>query len=574
MTKKLNAIKKSIENIAIIMLFLAGIGNVIISLPLRSGFLYHFGRYYGTMAQPNTEIYGVLRMIIGFIILVLSYRLYKRMRFAWTIIIITLSTSIFLHIIHSSMHINNMPHFFFFELIILIILVLSNDDFSRKSDNISVKKAFFLAGFSLALVLITTSIGLFIYKNQYVGINGIFDSFINATKLLFFMDKDVISYSTKRGMFFVDSAIILNWIFIIYAMLLILKPLIYNPLISKLDKEHIYHLVSKFGQNPISYLALENDKKYFFGDLTDGVIAFTTVGDVAICCGDFICAEENSILFLSEFMIFCKSNGLSISFLNVTDKFLQTYKTLGFESVKFGEEACFQLSEYNLAGGKIAKVRAAINHATKLNIKVHEYKPTEHKDLAIEHQINDISKKWLSSKKSSELSFMLGGSGLDNPLDRRYFYASNVEGKMLGFVVFIPYDCKNAYLADVTRRLPDAPQGVLEKIIYDGFTALKAEGVEWGNLGLVPLVNVCENSENKITAKIFEFIYENLNSVYGFKQLFHAKAKFAPTHWISRYIVYYPKVFTPKIAYAIVKAQNPKGLKDYIISTIRKKKSD
>jgi len=100
----------------------------------------------------------------------------------------------------------------------------------------------------------------------------------------------------------------------------------------------------------------------------------------------------------------------------------------------------------------------------------------------------------------------------------------------------------------------------------------KEEGVEWGNMGLVPLANVREeNTKAKITTRLFEFVYENLNDAYGFKPLHHAKDKYAPTHWMSRYLVYYPRIFTPQIAYAIVKIQNPKGLKDYILPILHKK---
>lgn len=90
-------------------------------------------------------------------------------------------------------------------------------------------------------------------------------------------------------------------------------------------------------------------------------------------------------------------------------------------------------------------------------------------------------------------------------------------------------------------------------------------------MGLIPLVNVREdNVRAKLTTILFEFIYENLNNVYGFKPLHHAKEKYAPTHWQPRYLAYYPKLFTPQVAYAIVKVQNPKGIRDYILPMLKK----
>ncbi len=139
---------------------------------------------------------------------------------------------------------------------------------------------------------------------------------------------------------------------------------------------------------------------------------------------------------------------------------------------------------------------------------------------------------------------------------------------MLGFVVFIPFEGGSGYLADVTRRIPGAPQGVIEKIIYKAFMKMKSEGVKWGSMGFAPLVNAGSNGRSFIIGKILNFIYENLNGIYSFKSLYHSKKKYAPTQWESRYIVYHSRIFTPKIGYAIVKAINPQG----ILSLVRRKK--
>jgi len=191
----------------------------------------------------------------------------------------------------------------------------------------------------------------------------------------------------------------------------------------------------------------------------------------------------------------------------------------------------------------------------------------EKRDKLIEQQINDISDEWLRNKNSSELSFMLGTISLDNPMDRRYFAAYDNKKKMLGFIVFSPFAGGKGYLEDITRRRNKAPIGVMEKITIEAFNKMKLEGVKWGTLGLAPLVNATD--EAGVAGKLFEFVYEKLNSFYGFKGLYHYKKKYNPTVWENRYIVYYPKLFTPKIAYSIIKAQNPKGVSDFILVQLK-----
>ena len=162
---------------------------------------------------------------------------------------------------------------------------------------------------------------------------------------------------------------------------------------------------------------------------------------------------------------------------------------------------------------------------------------------------------------------MLGTTSLDNPMDRRYFVAYDREESMLGFIVFTPFACSQGYYADVTRRKNNAPIGVMEKITIEAFRKMKLEGIKWGSLGLAPLANVAENG--KMTGKLLEFVYEKLNNFYGFKALHHYKKKYGCTAWKPRYFVYYPKIFTPKIAYSIIKAHNPKGVSNFILIQLK-----
>lgn len=558
--------KKTIQNVAIFLLYFIGVKNIIVSLPVKA--FKNFKHFYHIINPQVATVNGIVTFLMGFLMILLAYRLYKRVRMAWIIEVISLIISIFIQI--QTLHLIKVP-IIIIEAAVLLILICSYKDFSRKSDRITVKRAIILAICSFILLIVNAAIGLYLVKADIENIKTLYDAFISSISLLVFMDTSTIITHSRIGSIYVNVLIVLNWTCIILSTLMILKPLVYNRISDSRDKEKVRKLVLKYGQNAMAYLSLEDDKKYFFSTSVEGVCSYTIVGNVLVCCGDIICDYDDGFVFLSELMKFCKQNGLDIMMLNVTEYFLELYKLAGFGAVKYGEDACFQLSEYNLVGGKVAKVRAAINHATKSGIEIFEYNPTIKKDLFIEEQINEISKEWLNNKESSEMSFMLGGTGLDDPMDRRYFYAKDRESNILGFVVFLPYLMGKAYLADVTRRRNNAPQGVLEKIIYEGFMKMKDEGIEWGNMGLSPLYNVTDGEKSLITEKLFNCIYENMNNSYGFKALHHSKKKYAPTDWQSRYLVYNPKPFSIQYAYAIIKSQNPKGIKDLILSEIKKK---
>ena len=343
-----------------------------------------------------------------------------------------------------------------------------------------------------------------------------------------------------------------------------------NRSIGNEEKTRARELVKIYGQNSSSYLALEDDKKLFFGKNTDGVIAYGIVGKVMVVCGDPICAPDDFNGMLAEFKQFCDENALHCVFMLTNGTFLGEYGAMGYNYVKAGEEALFSLNEYNIAGGKRKRMRRLVNNANSSLLTTHEYKPSERRCDEIEAGLLAVLNAWLAGKKSGQLQFSVGTLGLDEPLDKRYFYIKDDEGKIIAFNMFTPFAGMNGYLAEMTCRMPDAPLGVTEKLTYDGFMVFKDEGMEWGSLGPAPLANIRKECEKANAAvKLLEFVYERCNRFFGFKNLYRAKKKYYPTEWIPKYFVYSAKTITPRLAYAIVKIQNQGGVTDFLLSGLR-----
>ncbi len=559
--------RRTVQNIAIICLIFIGFKNFIISLPLR--YSQHFSGFYQYIDTKDTMfMQGKLAFVVSLVMILLAYNLYKRMRMAWIGEIFVLVVSIVLQAIYFHAF---ALHMIIVEAIILLILVISVSDFSRKSQRSSIKKVLIYIVISFVLLMANATFSILLIHGDLDNLTNLSAAFSKSIKLMVMMDKSVLNNTSSAMILYGDSLIFLFWFTVLAALVTLLKPLAFDAYKNKNQKERAHAIILKYGQNPMSYLAIEDDKYYFFGETIEGVCAYTIVGNVMVICGDIICKSSDAVVFLEELILFSKRNHYDLILLNITNEFIDLYKSNQFGTLKYGEDACFKLEDYDLKGGAVAKVRAAINHANKAGIAVYEYKPLEARDVLIEKQIMGISEKWLNNKAMPEMKFMLGSISLEAPRERRYFYAADSNGEMLGFVVFLPYMSSKAYLAEVTRRKTNAPQGVLEKIIYDAFMVMKDEGVTYGNMGLSPLYNVSENENQSISEKISTYIYEHLNEAYDFKSLHHAKEKYAPTHWESRYIAYYPKPMTLKYAYAIVKAQNPVTVLQMIKAQLKKR---
>ncbi|MGB7595380.1 MAG: DUF2156 domain-containing protein [Erysipelotrichaceae bacterium] len=540
-----------------------GVASFLFAFPLRQFSLHLFNTAYFDLIRIN----HVLTSILSLLLVLLGMQLRKRMRMAWYMAMLSLPALMMLTVIRT--HILT-PYLIVFEMLIYLMLVSDHDYYQRRSQQTDVKKSMLVILFAFGLLVFITTIRIYVLKEQLFSIKDWGAALSSSFSLLFLMDTSIVPTSNRLVSVLVDSTITLQWTMIVLSLVLLFTPYIMIPRKSALDRQKVRDLLMRFSANPIDYVLVEKDKNYFFPKGCEGVIGYVLAAKTAVVAGEPVCAKENALQVLIEFRNYCRENDLDIVFVQTSDRLLEEFRQLHFGIAKYGEEAMFDLTTYTTNGNKAQKVRYAFNRATREGVVVREYKPQIKRDPKIEAEIQAISKQWLKNKKSSELSFTLGSVGLDEPLDKRYFVAYDQLGRSVAFVVFTPFAGGDGYHADVTRRLDDAPQGTMEKIILSAFEIMKKEGVHWGSLGLAPLANLNEeSSKSSVTERLLDLVYERMNAFYGFKSLYHYKKGYNPNHWITRYLVFSPALFTPKTAYALLKAQNSKGVGDYLLVQLK-----
>lgn len=557
--------KRHLLNLSIFAYLLLGIRNIYFALPfnyydLDEEILSH------TFNLSMLAIHHTLYLVKGILMVIVAFYLGRRQRVAYVLALISLIASLTGHLSH--IHPLTLP-FVLLDAAMLVILLLESKHFRRKSQPQNIKNAFIYLIFAALVYIGFIVTGLIRLQSHLSKTASLAETVIESGKALFFMDNALFVTHSFTSLLFERTMIGAFWCLIGLSLIAVLRPLILYPVLSRNEKNKARSLVVNYGENPTSYLALESDKLYFFTKDDQGVCAYTTVGNVMTLCGDIICSDEKAEEMIKELLVFADLNHYDILMMNVTDRFKTLYEKYGFGFTKCGEDACFELSTYDLKGGAVAKVRAAINHATKAGITVLELNPQSDNAQSVIGQLKAITDEWLKSKNSPELVFMLGKNNFEDPMDRRYFYAEDPEGKILAYCVFNPYNDKKGYIAEITRRRQDAPQGALEKIIYEAFMTFKSEGVIEGTMGLSPLYNVDSENNSQITPKLFNYIYDNMTSFYNFKALHHAKEKYAPTHWKTRYYAYLPGTFSPKYAYAIVRSQVPGKLITLALDSVK-----
>ena len=540
-----------LENISIVLL-------AVFSFFLFLLTFFPFSRITQSM-QASFEMGRMVQRAFSIVLFVLSLQLWKRKRNAWMIAMGIFTLNFLRGLIGMGHPLHN--GVMIFDLVLFLLFFALRKDFCIPAGRENQKQTVTLAFLAIAGVLINVGITWhYMQVGTVAGSSVSFaDSFAQGIGMIFGMGDLPTSMADRHGTEFV--LFWFSWGCILAAVLCALRPWLQK------QAQHARTLLNLYSQNPCSYLALEDDKCLYFGHSVDGVLPYGTIGDTIVVNGDPVCKDEDFPALLTEFREFCQNSAHNIFFLGLTDYYLSEYEKQGFGLVKSGEEARFKLSDYEIIGKKGAKMRMNINHATKAGVTVHEYKVLEKRDPDLDREFDRITDEWLEGKKSGMLQFTMGTVGLDDPMDKRYFYALNSDGKMVAFIVFVPFLGKNGYMADVTRHGKDAPSGVMETIIYEAFQVFKEEGIGYGSLGVAPLAGLNAESKNPME-RLLQFIYDHLNACYGFRDLYRAKEKYSPTEWVPSYYAYLPKYPTPSMLYAAVEIQNPHGIRGYILTLL------
>ena len=545
------------ENVVICVIGLLAVAMVAIS--------FFPGMQFSGKLMRLLELKRMTARLFGIVLVILLRHLYRRKRTAWLFTVVLLALNLARHLlppINPSFY-----GFMFLEAVCLLLLLCFHADFCCPTSRITLRRSLLMLCLAAVGVLLNAGISYHLILRNTPGMphpTALWDSLLYVGGILIGTNTGSAPGSPLGR---VETVLFwFSWGCMLLALLYALRPWIKRFLWTESRMQHARELVLAYGQNPASYLTLESDKFLYFSKTVRGVLPYGIVGNTVIVNGDPICHPDDFAAFLAEFRDFCVKSDHKLFFLTITGRYLEEYKKQGFGTAKCGEEARFDLDSYEITGKKGAKMRMNINHAVNAGVTVEEYCPLKHREAEVEAAMNLITAEWLGDKKSGLLSFTMGTVGLENPLDRRYFYARDGAGNICAFNVYCPYnDGGKGYLADITRRTHAAPSGVTEKIMYDAFGVFREEGAKSVSMGLAPLANLVEPDQRPNSVeKLLNFVYEHLNACYGFKSLYRAKENYSPTEWMPGYYAWLPRTPDPSMFYAVVRIQNQQGIWDYI----------
>jgi phosphatidylglycerol lysyltransferase len=351
---------------------------------------------------------------------------------------------------------------------------------------------------------------------------------------------------TERADWFLSSLPIVAYALIIVGLTQLLRPVL-APRAAAAERERLHGLLSRWGRNYISHLAVHGASSYhWIGD--EACVAFTLRGRTALALGDPVAPPAMMERALHEFVGYCEKQDWIAAFYQVDEP--APYRAAGMSLVAMGSEAVLDTSTFTLSGRKRADVRYALHRSEKRGIRFVFGSASE---LAAEHgaQLHSVSGSWLQMHRSPELAYSLGTLSTLADSDIVVGLAFAPEGRLEAFVSWLPVPMRQAWTLDLMRRRPDSSYGVTEALIARSIEEACRRGVKQISLGVTPRV-----LNQADTSGAFRAMYWGLDRFQRSDSLHRFKEKFGP-RWEDRYLAVPTMAALPEVMVAMIRAHLP-----------------
>lgn len=510
-------------------------------------------------AWPIVSHHGVqkLTVVVGFFLVMLSYGLIRGKYQAWSITLVLLILSFFLHILRGGSVLATLV-----ALALTILLSVLYRYFRARSDPPSARKGYITLVLGLGIVVFYTVGGFIALYDQFeplvdrFGIDGVILRILTNTHLH-------ILYGTQ-AFFFEHALPALCASAVLYGMILILRPVAVTLLPNDQERQLVVAHTHIYGKNSISYFALSEEKSYFFSASKKAIISYVLEGNVAVVAGDPIGPETEIVNAIQQFIEFCREQDWNIVFWQVRDDLVDLYRSLGLHLLKIGEDAIINTHTFTLKGGVMANVRSSAKRAEKDGVQVVFYRgPVQ--DAERLAQMEQISAEWLAQKGGTEMGFSMGQFDPAGDSEQVTALAVDASNRVHAFVTLVPIYGRNGWGFDLLRRAERCAPGTMELLLARSIEYLKSCGADMVSLGLAPMSNVNHDDVSLLDSSV-DFLTHRFGNLSKSQSLFNFKKKFQPT-WESRYLVFSHTLTLPKIGWALFKAHQEEAS---LLRTVRR----
>jgi lysylphosphatidylglycerol synthetase-like protein (DUF2156 family) len=503
------------------------------------------------------EGHRVRMFLMSVLLLILASGLQRGKRLAWQITVLGLLLAPILHLGRGATWIPAVVN-----LVLIGFLLLHRKYFVVESDPKSIRSALIICPV-LALALVAFgAIRLHALHKHTFGDHTWVGCARTASELIFVHHTKTQLAMTQRARDLFTLLRLGGTSIAVGGLFLILRPVLLRRRARAGEREMARRLIDFHGKDPFDSYALLSDKRYFFTEDGQVVVPYVLSGHVAVTLADPIGRPDERGQGIAEFAVYCRTQDWEPVFYEVADDLIPYYERAGFAVFKIGEEARLRTDEFHLKGRDFQNLRTACNWARKHDIRFRWYDPATGVDQALEDQLADISRQWLELKKRREMTFDMGSYSSESIRRQGVGVAIDASGRALAFASWRPFAHGKGQTLDMMRVRPSC-RNVMDFVLVESILRFRDLGINDVSLGSAPLANAeIHDGPRQAEDKAVEFLYQNLNRIYGYKSLFEFKRKYRP-RWRGRYVAYHRGVHLPLVGLALVRVHAPGGITNF-----------
>jgi phosphatidylglycerol lysyltransferase len=421
-------------------------------------------------------------------------------------------------------------------LLAAIMLAFTRSYFQVKSEKETVITAAKVIAVSLCAVIAYGVLGFFLLDTRDFKRNfDLRESLLRTTRELTLVGNSDLTASTRFGHWFIESLRLYGILAGAGIVVSAFRPIRYRLVTQPKEHELAATILEKHGRAALDIFKISPDKSYFFDQGKDAFVAYKTCVDVAIVLGDAVGTRGNLRALVRDFVIYCHNNGWKVAFLQCTPDFLDIYHSLGFKSVRVGEDGIVDLELFTSKTVAKKTFKGVVKKFDKEGFVLERHLPPHSEALL--NEVEGVSRQWLTLPGRRERGFSLGKFDRAGLQKDNLFVLRDKDGKALAFVNQIRSYCPGEVTIDMMRHVENAPNGTMDFLFAKLLFFLKDEGFTKFSLGLAALSGVGEDEDASLEEKAMQKIFTHLNRFFSYKGLKAYKDKFAPT-WEDRFLVY------------------------------------
>ncbi len=472
-----------------------------------------------------------LSVVLGFLLVYLSFFLYRRRRLAWLAAVVFCALAAFVHLFTSPDRSAAIA-----PVVVMAVLIPLHGRFPVRVPARSLAWGASVFGASLLFAVAYGTFGFWFLDRREFGIEfHMGDALVRTLRVYGLLGDPELVPRTRGAQWFLDSLGVLGVVAIFAAVYALFRPAAYRLRTLPHERERARSILEKHGRSSDDFFKLWPDKSYYFLEGNESFVAYRVSWGTALALGDPSGPEDQIGRALESFAAFCDRNGWDPAFVQTLPDFQTLYAKSGFSAIKIGEEAVVDLARFTGHTSKEKEFRHVRRRFEKLGFLAERHLPPHPPERL--DQLAELSREWLSLPGRRERTFALGKFDRTYVGDTAVFTVSAPDGRLIAFVNEIPCYRKGEATIDLMRHRREIPNGTMDYLFLHLLLTLHAEGYETFSLGMAPLAGVGEGPGARIEERALGELFAHLNRFFSFRGLRSYKTKFDPG-WRDSFIVY------------------------------------